>query len=140
MDYALSNDVYNSLHEWFQKDVPMEVVKYLSENWHPIRNEWVMGLKCNCGNFLNSTNNRLESINGNLKQAITCNSSLEEFITNFFIILRALRTERDHKAAIIQVHPFPPGTSEGEYSNLLTSYTLPLVIKQIDLSFKRDQR
>ena len=138
MTYALSNDVYNSIHEHFQRDVPKEVVKYFSENWHPIRNEWVMGLKSNCGNFLNSTNNRLESINGKLKQVITCHSSLEEFITNFFIILRALRTERDHKAAImfqkIPVYAFPPVTPEGEYSKLLTSYALPLVIKQIDLS------
>lgn len=47
MAYALSNDVYNSLYEQFQRDVPKEVVKYFNENWHPIRNEWVMGLKSN---------------------------------------------------------------------------------------------
>ena len=122
MAYALSNDVYNSIHEQPQRDVPKEVVKYFSENWHPIRNEWVMGLKSNCGNFLNSTNNRLESINGKLKQVITCHSSLEEFITNFCIILRALRTERDHKAAIIPVRAFPPETPESELYKLLTSY------------------
>ena len=45
MAYALSEDVFNCLHEQFQRDVPKEVVKYFSENWHPIRNEWVMGLK-----------------------------------------------------------------------------------------------
>ena len=88
MAYALSSDVYNSLHEQFQRDVPKEVVK-LSKVRTGI--QWVMGLKSNCGNFLNSTNNRLESINGKLKQVITCHSSLEEFITNVFNILRALR-------------------------------------------------
>ena len=125
MAYALSEDVFNCLHEQFQIDVPKEVAKYFSENWHPIRNEWVMGLKSSCGNFLNSTNNWLESINGKQKQVITCHSSLEEFISNFFIILTTLRTKRDHKAAImfqkIPVHPFPPESPEGEYSNLLTS-------------------
>ena len=71
MAYALSEDVFNCLHEQFQRDVPKEVVKYFNENWHPIRNEWVMGLKsASCGNFFNSTDNRLESINGKLKQVI----------------------------------------------------------------------
>ena len=51
--------------------------------------------------FLNSTNNRLESINGKLKQVITHHNSLEDFVTNFFVILTALRTERDHKVAVM---------------------------------------
>ena len=60
---------------------------------HSIRDEWVLGMKSNCGNFLNFTNNRLESINGKL---INRHSSLEEFVDRFFVILTA---ERDHKAA-----------------------------------------
>ena len=53
----------------------------MDENWNPIKSEWVMGLKSSCGNF---PNNRLESINGKLKQVINRNSSLEEFIRHFF--------------------------------------------------------
>lgn len=36
-----------------------------------------MGLKSSCGNFLNFTNNQLESINGKLKQVISRHSSSE---------------------------------------------------------------
>lgn len=67
------------------------------------KNEWVLGMKSSCGNFLNFTNNRLESINGELKQVINRHSSSEEFIEKLLIILTALRTERDHRAAISYV-------------------------------------
>ena len=90
--------------------------------------------------FFNFTNNRLESINGKLKQVITYHSSLEEFVAKFFIILTSLRTERDHKAALqfqkIKVQPFPPFSPEAEYSKILTSYALAFVVKQIALAEK----
>lgn len=137
MAYASSEAQYDLLHDQFQQDAPKEVVHYFDDNWHPIRSEWVMGLKSSCGNFLNSTNNRLESINGKLKQVISRHSSLEEFVDKFFIILTALRTERDHRAAVmfqkVKVQTFAPDSPEGEYSKLLTSYASPKVIKQIEL-------
>ena len=71
------------------------------KNWHPIRIEWVMGMKYSTGNFLNGSNNRLESINAKLKSVISRYSSLEEFTDKFFLILRVLRNERDHKAALV---------------------------------------
>ncbi len=115
MVYAHLDETYNGLHNQFVKDCTREVVQYFDSNWHCIRKEWVIGLKYSCGSFLNTTNNRLESINGKLKQIITKRSSLEEFITQFFIILCALRTERDHKAAImfqkVKVQTFPPDIS-----------------------------
>ena len=96
-----------------------------------------MGIKSQSGSFLNSTNNRLESINGKLKQVINRHSSLEDFVSHFFVILTALRTERDHKAAIlfqkIKVNSFSPGSPEYEHSNLLTSYASSFVIKQFKL-------
>ena len=96
-----------------------------------------MGLKSSCGNLLNSTNNRLESINGKLKQEISRHSSLEDFVDKFFIILTALRTERDHRAAVmfqkVKVCALAPDSPKGEYSKLLTS---PKVIKQIELATK----
>lgn len=57
-------------------------------------------MKYATGNFLNGTNNRLESINAKLKSVISRYSSLEQFVDNFFLILRVLRSERDHKAAL----------------------------------------
>lgn len=35
----------------------------LIEYWHPLKQEWVRGLMALSGNFLNFTNNRLESWN-----------------------------------------------------------------------------
>ena len=89
---------------------PHEVVDYFNTNWHVIRKEWVLGLKFGPSSFLNFTNYRLESINGILKQVIGRHTLLEEFVEHFFIILTALRTERDHKAALtfqkVKVYPF----------------------------------
>ena len=65
------------------------------QNWRDIRDELILM------NFLNSTNTRLESINGKLKQVVNRHSSLEDFLEKFFIILTTLRTERDHKAALL---------------------------------------
>lgn len=42
--YAMSEAEYE-LHSQLQKDAPKEVVKYFDANWHPIKNEWVLGLK-----------------------------------------------------------------------------------------------
>ena len=94
-------------------------------------------MKFTSGNFLNSINNRLESINGKLKQVITKHSTLEDFVSHFFIVLNDLRVERDHKAALIfqkvKVSPFPVDSCEYEYSKLLTPYALKFVLKQIQL-------
>lgn len=140
MAYATSTAEYASIYSQLQQDAPKEVVKYMDENWDPIKDEWVIGLKSSCGSFLNFTNNRLESINGKLKQVISRNSSLEEFIYHFFIILNALRTERDHKAALVfqkvRVHTFPDGSPEFKYSKLLTSYASALLLKQMKLLCK----
>lgn len=137
MAYAKSHNEYERLHTQFQKDTPREVAEYFKDNWHPIADQWVLGMKFSSGSFLNSTNNRLESINGKLKQVISKNSSLEEFVIHFFIILGALRTERDHKAAImfqkVRVNPFPEDSPESKYAQLLTSYASKFVLQQLSL-------
>ena len=140
MAHAPSESDYMALYSQFQNDAPREVVIYFNTNWHQIRSEWVLGMKFVCGSFLNSTNNRLESINGKLKQVISKHSSLEDFVYHFFIILTALRTERDHRAAVmfqkVKVHPFPANSPESEYSKILTSYALGFVLKQMKLAEK----
>ena len=82
--YATSPAQYGDLYTEFQGSAPQTVQDYFEENWHGIRDEWVLGMKSNCGNFLNFTNNRLESINGKLKQVTNRHSSLEEFLERFF--------------------------------------------------------
>ncbi|KAF0750780.1 zinc finger SWIM domain-containing protein 3-like [Aphis craccivora] len=43
-------------------------------------NEWIIGLICMTQNFMNKTNNRLESFNEKLKSVISCFSLLEYFV------------------------------------------------------------
>ena len=140
MAYSSTETEYNDLYAQLQRDAPKEVVKYVSGTWHPIKDEWVMGLKACCGSFLNTTNNRLESINGKLKQVISRHSSLEDFISIFIVILTALRTERDHKAVLmfqkVVAHPFLNGIPKSNYFKFLTSYAASYVIKQLELTPK----
>ena len=143
MAYASNLDEYTNLYDMFKNSCPKTVVDYFNDNWHPIKEEWVMGFKAACGSFLNFTNNRLESINGKLKQVISCRSTLEEFIMKFFVILTSLRTERDHKAALmfqkVKVRPFSKDTPEAKYCEVLTSYASDFVIKQLSLMEKVKQ-
>ena len=138
--YATSEAQYHELYTEFQRGAPQVVLEYFEENWHGIRDEWVLGMKSNCGNFLNFTNNRSESINGKLKQVINRHSSLEEFLERFFVILTALRTERDHKAALlfqkVRVSPFRDDSPQNMYSRLLTSYAASFLHKQLELASK----
>ena len=84
MHYS-STAKYNELYEEFQRDTPKEIITQFNKNWHPIKDEWVLGMKSDCENFLTFTNNRLESINGKLKQVIDRHNTLENFMDKFFI-------------------------------------------------------
>ena len=89
-----------------------------------------------CGNFLNTTNNRVESFNGELKSVIERYSSLEELLLGLFITLYATRNERNHKAAINyqkrKVLKYLPGSIQEQYPTLLTSYAAEFVTEQIE--------
>ena len=138
MAYATSEEGYSDIYDRFCSCAPPTVVEYVRENWHPIHEQWVMGMKFSTGNFLNSTNNRLECINQKLKSVISRYSSLEEFIEKYFLILRVLRSERDQKAALtVQKVPvtFHDATDVSlDYMKYLTPYAYQFVSKQ--LSFK----
>ena len=122
----------------FTRDAPVNVVEYFNANWHPIHEEWVLGLKAQCGSFLNKTNNRIECINAKLKQVISRNSSLEEFVENFFIALTALHKGVDQKAAAMihktPVRPWNNGSPESNYTTLLTPYAVNYVVQQLQRS------
>ena len=62
--YSQSESEYDGVHRQFLDSTPVCVVEYFQKNWHPIREEWVIGYMVSTGDFLNRTNNRLESLNG----------------------------------------------------------------------------
>lgn len=133
--YATCEESYGKIYTRFCESAPTPVVEYFDQQWHPIRNQWVMGMKYSTGNFLNGTNNRLESINQKLKSVISRYSSLEEFIAKFFLILRVMRSERDHKAAlVVQRVPvvFHSTSDKGSlnYMKHLTPYAYRFIEKQ----------
>lgn len=100
MAYSTSEEKYMALYLRFKDSASLPVIEYFDEHWHKIRNEWALGMKYSTGNFLNGTNNRVESLNVKLKSVITRYSSLNEFVEKFFLIMRILHSERDYKACL----------------------------------------
>lgn len=138
MAYSKNEEEYQKAVVHFFECAPLMVKEYFKDNWEPIHKQWIMGMKFSSGNFLNNTNNRLECINQKLKSVFPRYSSLEKFIDNFFVILRVLRSEREHRAALtVQKIPvvFHTSFSEGtlKYMNYLTPYGYQFVAKQLDL-------
>ena len=74
MAYASSEEQYESICKELNDVAPRQVCDYFKNNWAEIKNEWVLHYKVQSGSFLNSTNNRLECLNGKLKQVISRNS------------------------------------------------------------------
>ena len=58
------------------KNTPQRVVEYFESNWHSIHHEWFDGIKNATCNFMDRTNNRVESINQKLKSIISRYSEL----------------------------------------------------------------
>lgn len=119
---------------------PHQVVTYFNKNWHNIREQWVTGLTSESGNFLNSTNNRLESFNSKLKSVIPVYSNLPEFFKKLFIILKCIRSERDHCAMkVIQKRPTTifQNVYEEKYYKLLTPYAFNFIKKIYFVQRKR---
>ncbi|XP_047142281.2 uncharacterized protein LOC124816845 isoform X2 [Hydra vulgaris] len=135
--YARSETQYNEFYDIFVSLSPTTVLEYFNNNWHNIRNEWVFGLNYACANFMNTTNNRLENFNGKLKEVIDCNSTLENFLENLYVLLASMRNERDHKTIFkmqkICIDFFEPNSVESEYKNILTTYAFEQVLKQFSL-------
>ena len=138
MAYSKTEIEYNGVHQQFLDNAPASVKNYFENNWHPIRDEWVIGYMSSSGNFLNRTNNRLESLNGKLKQVITKHSSLENFINEFFIILSVMRNERGYRAVYNtqkkKVQIYPPKSPEAAYTKLLTAYATGYVLHQLKIA------
>ena len=140
--YASSDEQYESLYEQFVTSVPSAVMTYYNDNWHAIRGEWVLGLKFFSSSFMNTTNNRLERLNGQLKEVINRNSSLEDFLEKLYVVLTSLCNEHDHKVALqfqkVPVSHHERGSPQQLYSTPLTTYATKFVLKQLKMQTKID--
>lgn len=99
MVYSRDPATYNALYEDLLKNCPLPVIEYFNKNWHDIKDEWTLGPKFQQANFLNTTNNRLESLNAKIKSTVERYSTLTNFIDDFFKLIMVMNDERGHKAA-----------------------------------------
>ncbi|XP_003245327.1 uncharacterized protein LOC100571585 isoform X2 [Acyrthosiphon pisum] len=133
--YCKSEMEYNNLYQHLKTIAPETVMEYYNKNWHLIRDEWVIGMTYMTGNFMNKTNNRLESFNGKLKSVISCFSTLENFVEKLFIVLKCIRLERDKNAVkLVQKHPIQMSQTPElhKYYDLLTPYAYNFLKKQFE--------
>ena len=132
MVYARNEDEYSKLYDELM-NAPQKVVAYFNSNWHSIRHEWVDGASCN---FMNRTNNRVESINQKLKSLITRYSGITQFFQDLMKCLNTLRVERDHRALEIttkrRVSAHDLNTPLGQYMSLLTPYCFSYINYQLE--------
>lgn len=89
---------------------------------------------------MNSTNNRLESINHKFKAVVSRHSSLLEFHQQLQCCLSSLRVERDHRAASIfqkrSVNLHDLEHSERHFFNQCTPFAFKHIRKQLSLTSK----
>ena len=67
MTYAKSESDYDSLYQDLLHTKLSTVIDYFNSNWHKIRHEWVECYKGMNFTLGETTNNRLENINGKIK-------------------------------------------------------------------------
>lgn len=139
MIFTSSEEEYDDLYSELNLTVSPKFMKYFDTNWHNIREDWCMYsvLKNSLGN---TTNNRLESANGKIKQAIKKNSSMTISIKDFFQwyashkTMSLLRTaEQFLKKPNLQ---FDPDDAEKKYIETLSQYASTKVLKEIQCSKK----
>ena len=135
MAYAKSVEEYDRNYDQLSSGSPSAVLSYFNRNWHPIRNQWVDGLKDGV-NLGTRTNNRIESINSKVKSVLKHHSTLPEFAESILTALQSLRTERDHKTVNMfqkkSVKAYGKDSTEQKYQELLTPYAFDYVLRQLD--------
>lgn len=137
MAYARSEEEYDHLYRTLKSSSPPAVVDYFNSIWHDIHAEWIMAIKWSCGNFMNFTNNRADSINGKLKTIVDWCSSLENFARNVFSFVHSTRKEVAHKAAtMLQKRQVTSRIDEAHvlYCGFLTPYAYKHVERQLHLA------
>lgn len=96
--YAESKASYDSTYNEFLGLKLEEVITYYDNNWHNIRDEWTQFGRNAHANYLNSTNNRTESINQKFKIVGNRHANLLSFFENIFTTVSVLASERDIRA------------------------------------------
>lgn len=133
MAYATS-EKYLELYTSFKTTAPSPVLEYFNEQWHPIKDQRVMGMKYSTGNFLN---NRLESLNPVIARYSTLKKFVDNIFFNFACVTIRAWSQSKHSCAkstsSISFHTDPASLS---YMQYLTPYAYNFLAKQITLKDK----
>lgn len=93
--YCRSAESYDKLYQELL-DLNLEkVTDYYNDNWHNIRDEWTHYGRNQHSNYLNSTNNRSESLNQKYKMVSSRHANLSTFFENVFTTVTVVSSERD---------------------------------------------
>lgn len=136
-----TDEVYQETYKSLQNTGCAKVLQYFNKNWHPIRNEWVEGLKHQATTFGNYTNNRVEAINHEIMQVVKQYAPLQEMFSDLLIVLNSLHLEPDQRAmeALLKAPVVRNLTSyEEEYCNILTPYAFAIVSKELKKANEMD--
>ena len=94
--YTKNDPEYAENVESLQKTKFKSVADYYYENWHPVKEQWVLCYKDLFPNLGETTNNRLESSFSKIKSVCGRYSTLLQFFMDFSSALGTLRNERNH--------------------------------------------
>ena len=117
----------------------INVSTYYKKNWHPIRSEWVEGLKQQQLNLCESTNNRIESFFGKLKAHIDHHSSIKQLVEGFLTAVGTMRDERMAKMTkrLTKVSILPHAFEVLlDYEEVVTPYAVDYISSQLEYSLK----
>ncbi|XP_064482949.1 uncharacterized protein LOC135395786 [Ornithodoros turicata] len=96
MVMAKPEERFDDLEEKFFALAPCKVRDYYSKNWRPIKHEWFRGPRFMEGTFNNTTNNRLENLNGQIKNTMGTKNCLKDFFIHIFKLIGGLKQEHKH--------------------------------------------
>lgn len=111
-----------------------KLTDYFNTNWKPIADEWVIALSTAHHFYDNLTNNRIESINSKLKSTIKKFSSLDDFFSSFFDIIKSMRIERKHNITKRLLNPVNFDTSNEilqSYYSHLNPFAFNIIYEQL---------
>ncbi|KAH9379452.1 hypothetical protein HPB48_022114 [Haemaphysalis longicornis] len=134
MVLSKSDNEFEKHEKEFDQEVHPSIKAYYDKNWRPVRHEWYTGPQFVESSFNNTTNNRLENFNGQLKSVMKSNNSLEEFFRQLFKLLGTLADEHDHGAAYSMLkrpcNLYSLDSGIQRYQKHLTPYAYERIVKE----------
>lgn len=126
MVYAKTQEDYDEYYQRLRSMNCPQLQAYFDDNWHSIQEQWV-GFHVNQHvNYENRTNNRLESLNQNIKSVVAKHSPLATFFDDLITCIASFNIERDYIAAdsILRKNLVnrDAQTYDEKYAKLLTRY------------------